>query len=162
MKSELFKILEKLSIENKTYNHEAFFTVEQAMKAASIIPAASCKNLFLKDRKNNVYLLVAIHDTRIELKKLSKYLQAPELRFADPDLLKQTLGVEPGSVTPFGLMYDTEHKVILLLDSRLFENNFISFHPLENTATTVIKSNDLIKFIEYYNNVFHIIDFKQI
>lgn len=162
IKTELFQIFENLNIENKTYYHDPLFTVDQALKVASTIAGSQCKNLFLKDSKNNLYLVVALHNTKIELKKLSKYLKAPELRFASAELLKNFLGVEPGSVTPFGLLYDREHKVIVLLDAQLFESAFIGFHPLENNATTVIKSNDLIKFIEYCNNEFQILNFNHI
>ena len=110
----LFNKLEKLNIPYKTYFHEPLFTVEQAMKVASEIPGAQCKNLFLKDSKNNVYLLVAVHDTKVPLKKVSKFIQAPELRFAQEDLLQHFLGVQPGAVTPFGLMHDHEKKVVVL------------------------------------------------
>jgi len=145
-KKDLLNIFSELAILTKTYEHEPLFTVEQALTVASHIPGAWCKNLFLKDSKNNVYLISAVHDTKIELKKMSKFIKAPELRFASSELLKQYLNVEPGSVTPFGLINDID----------------ISFHPLENTATTVIKSADLITFIKYCGNSFQVIDFSQI
>lgn len=157
---ELFEVFEKLNIENKTYFHEPLFTVEQGMP--SIIPGAHCKNLFLKDSKNNLFLVVAVHDTKIDLKKLSKILKAPQLRFANLELLKQYLSVEPGSVTPFGLIFDEENKIFVLLDSRLFDNELVSFHPLINSASTTIKSGDLIKFIEYCGNKFEKIIFNEL
>lgn len=161
-KQDLLDIFNNLAIKTETYEHEPLFTVEQALAVASHIPGAWCKNLFLKDSKNNVYLISAVHDTKIELKKLSKSIKAPELRFGSAESLKQNLNVEPGSVTPFGLINDRDHKVMVLLDSKLFEHEFISFHPLENTATTVIKPADLITFIKYCGNSLQIIDFSQI
>jgi Ala-tRNA(Pro) deacylase len=83
----------KLSIHHTTYRHEPVFIVEQALQLTATIPGASCKNLFLKDSKNRFYLVVAVHDTVINLKKLSKHIHAPELRFANADLLKHYLGV---------------------------------------------------------------------
>lgn len=160
MSDMLFKKLEKLNIPYSNYFHEPLFTLEQAMKVASEIPGAHCKNLFLKDSNNKVYLLVAVHDTKVPLKKVSKFIQAPELRFAQEDLLQHYLGVQPGAVTPFGLMHDHEKKVVVLLDARLFAAEQVSFHPLINTATTVIASHDLKKFIESCKNDYRVVDFK--
>ena len=162
MQDILFKLLQYLSIDNRTYYHEPLFTVEQALQAASLIPGVQCKNLFLKDSKNNLYLVVALHTTNIALKKLSKYIQAPELRFASADLLKEYLGVTPGSVTPFGLICDKDHKIIVLLDEALFSHDLVSFHPFENNASIVIKPYDLIKFIEYCTNACKTIHFNEL
>lgn len=158
-KALLFQKLKDLNIEYKTFEHEPLLTVEQALKAVAHIPGIWCKNLFLKDSKNNYYLIVAVHDTKIALKNLSKYLKAPELRFADSDLLNQYLGVLPGSVTPFGLINDINHKVKVILDSKVFEHDQAGFHPLENISTTVISTKDLKKFIDSCNNNYQIIDF---
>lgn len=162
----LFEKLTELGIDYKTYAHEAVFTCEQAAKAASFIPAAQCKNLFLKDDKKRLYLVVAVSDTayetNINLKGLSKHLHAPGLRFADAVLLKHHLHIEPGSVTPFGLIFDTEHKITVLLDSMLFSHQFVGFHPLKNVATTVIASQDILKFVEACGNSYLIVDFTKI
>lgn len=163
-KDNLFNRLKELNIEYKTYDHEPLFTVEQAAKATAFIPATQCKNLFLKDDNLDLYLVTAVsdikHETKINLKNLSKYLKAPKLRFADEQLLKQFLGVMPGSVTPFGLINDIESKVKVILDSTLFEYDLVGFHPLENTQTTVILAKDLKKFIESCSNLYQIIDFE--
>jgi Ala-tRNA(Pro) deacylase len=162
MSDILLNILNTLSIPHITYHHEPVFTVEQALQLASTIPGASCKNLFLKDSKNRFYLVVAVHDTVINLKKLSKYVHAPELRFANADLLKHYLGVEPGSVTPFGLIHDQDHAVTVFLDSNLFTHADVGFHPLINNATTVISSENLKKFIAACGNTYAIINFSEI
>lgn len=155
----LFEKLQDLGINYTVYEHEPLFTVEQALKVASTIPGAQCKNLFLKDSKNNFYLIVALHDTQIHLKSLSKKIQAPELRFASAELLKKYVGVEPGSVTPFGLIHDVDHKVTVLLDAKLLTHEFAGFHPLKNDATVVIATSDLIKFIENCHNRVIMVDF---
>lgn len=166
MEKLIFQKLTDLKIKHTTYEHEALFTCEQAIKIAGSIPSVQCKNLFLKDDKKNMYLIVAVsdstHETIINLKKLSQYFKAPGLRFADAELLHHYLNVTPGSVTPFGLIFDTEHKVTIILDSMLFDNTSIGFHPLRNTATTVISPQDLITFVKACNNIYTIINFKEI
>lgn len=161
MSDILFNKLQTLSIPHTTYPHEPVFTVEQALQLVSTIPGASCKNLFLKDSKNRFYLLVAVHDTMINLKKLSKNISAPELRFANADLLKHYLGVEPGSVTPFGLINDQDHAVTVLLDNNLFSHTHVGFHPLINNATTVISPENLKKFIAGCGNKYDIINLNE-
>lgn len=156
---DVFKKLQELGIAQVTYQHEPLFTVEQALRIAATIPGTQCKNLFLKDSKGRVYLVVAVHDTAINLKKLSKTVAAPELRFASADLLRHYLGVEPGSVTPFGLVHDHEHAVTVILDAHLFTQQQVCFHPLINSATTVIAPVDLQKFIDACGNRHVTIDF---
>ena len=153
-KKELYKRFAQLEIKTQLYSHEPLYTVEQAKKVALEIglPGAGCKNLFLKDSKNRLWLLVAMADTKIELKKLSKALHAPELRFANAELLKNYLGVEPGAVTPFGLISDKDHFVRVILDAALFNQELISFHPLTNDATLTITPEDLKRFIESCGN----------
>lgn len=154
MKTEkdLFHLFDQLNIETKTYGHEPLFTVEQAKKAVAHIPGGHCKNLFLKDSKKRFWLIVAQADAKVSLKKMAKDLPAPELRFAQPELLKQYLDLEPGSVTPFGLINDKEHAITVVLDQSLFDYDTLSFHPLRNTASTTIAPQDLKKFIEHLGN----------
>lgn len=164
MKTEkdLFNLLEKLDIKYTLYEHEPLFTVEQAKSIAEIVPGGQCKNLFLKDSKKNLYLIVACAETKIELKKVSKALNAPELRFADAELLLNNLGVIPGSVTPFGLINNTNHDVKVLLDKSLFNHDILGFHPLRNSATITVASNDREKFVRDCGNSFDIINFESL
>lgn len=158
-KNRVFEKLTELNIAFETYYHEALFTCQQAVAVADSIPGAQCKNLFLKDDKKQLYLVVALAETIINLKRMSQLLQAPGLRFANTQLLKEHLGVEPGSVTPFGLIFDTKHKVKVILDACLFDFNQIGFHPLTNTATTVIAANDLKMFLDASGYKYTIINF---
>ncbi len=162
MQNSVLQKLTDLGLQHTTYYHQALFTCDQAQEMAPLIPAAQCKNLFLKDNKKNLYLVVAVSKTAINLKALSKYLQAPALRFADAQLLKHHLGVEPGSVTPFGLIFDTQQSITVLLDSMLFKQEYIGFHPLENTATTVIAPQDFFIFLGSCKNNYTVIDFEKI
>lgn len=150
---DLFENLDALAIPYQTYRHSPVLTVQEAeVVCANLPPFGHCKNLFLKDRKKRVWLLVTLFDTKISLKKLAKELQAPELRFASPKLLTQYLGVTPGAVSPFGLINDVEHQVNVVLDTALFDHEQVGFHPLHNEATTLIKPADLKKFIEHLGN----------
>jgi Ala-tRNA(Pro) deacylase len=149
---KLFALLKELNIETQTIHHEPMFTCEQSQSIAHLIPAAQCKNLFLKDSKKRLWLISALQSTAINLKKIAKQIQAPELRFADAELLKAHLCVLPGSVTPFGIINDNAHNVTLVLDANLMNEKIVSFHPLENNATTCITPSDLQKFIAACGN----------
>lgn len=161
MESEkkLFELFHRLGITTKTFEHEPLFTVEQAQAVAHNLPGAQCKNLFLKDSKQQLWLIVAHADSRIDLKTVARLFNAPELRFANADLLHTHLGVVPGAVTPFGLINDQEHRIIVLLDLILFDYDLVGFHPLRNSATTVLSPHALKKFIDACGNKVHVVDF---
>lgn len=158
-RQELYDYLSRLQITIHTYEHEPLFTCEQAEKV-SYIPGGHTKNLFLKDDKSQLWLINALQATKIELKKVGKLVNAPNLRFAKPDLLMQHLGVEPGSVTPFGLINDTNNTVNVILDKALFEHELLNFHPLVNTATVTITTDDFKKFINALGKHVRVIDFE--
>ncbi len=103
--SALFELLAHRGIEAETFEHPAAMTCEDILKHS--LPAPVCKNLFLKDSRNKLWLLIALPETTVHLKTLAKRIDAPELRFAKAELLKEVLGVEPGSVTLFGIVNDT-------------------------------------------------------
>lgn len=144
---DLFARLEQLGITTRTHWHEAVFTVAQSQALCGEIAGGHSKNLFLKDKKDRLYLLVAHEDTAIDLKSLNKAIGSARLSFGRPELLQEVLGVPPGSVTPFALMNDTRHRVHVLLDEALLSHETLNFHPLTNTATTSIAKGDLLRFI---------------
>ncbi|MFH1643784.1 MAG: prolyl-tRNA synthetase associated domain-containing protein [bacterium] len=160
---QLFNFLDELKIKYQNYIHKPVFTVEQAMHLYEELPQfGQCKNLFLKDSKKNLWLVVALFDTQIRLKELSKKINAPELRFADEKLLLEFLGVTPGSVTPLGLVNDKNHVVKVILDQRLFDQEILGFHPLSNDATILITPQDLQKLINVFKNQFQILNFQEL
>lgn len=157
---QLFKFLDDLNIKYQTHSHKPVFTVDEAVDVFKEFPPfGQCKNLFLKDSKKNFWLVVALFDTQIKLKNLSKIIHAPELRFADENLLQSYLGVTAGSVTPFGLINDQNHVVNVVLDQNLFDHKTLGFHPLTNDATTFIAPDDLRKFISALGNKIQILKF---
>lgn len=157
---KLFEFFDALGIKHQTYHHNPLFTCDDVCTVE--VPAPHTKNLFLKDDKKRIWLVSALQSTKIDLKALAKKLDAKGLRFAQPELLQEYLGVEPGSVTWFALIND-EHKVVNpILDQSLFDADVTCFHPLKNDATTVIASQDLITFVEALGHSYQIIDFKHI
>ncbi|MEZ5926262.1 MAG: prolyl-tRNA synthetase associated domain-containing protein [Hyphomicrobiaceae bacterium] len=144
---ELFSVLEKLGIETRTHEHQAVFTVAESLEIERAMPGGHTKNLFLKDKKDRIFLVVALHDAAIDLKSLHRVIGADRLSFGKPELLEELLGVKPGSVTPFALINDTTGRVTVILDAPMMQQELLNYHPLENTATTAIRRDDLIRFI---------------
>ena len=111
------------------------------------LPGGHTKNLFLKDKKGGLWLVVAREDMAVDLKALSTILGAPRFSFGAPELLIATLGVPPGSVTPFALMNDRERRVRVVLDEGMLASDPLNFHPLRNDRTTSIAARDLLAFV---------------
>jgi Ala-tRNA(Pro) deacylase len=145
---ELFAFLDRLAIQHSTVRHPPLFTVEQSQALRGTIPGAHTKNLFLKDKKDALFLVTALEDASIELKSLHSRLGAKgRFSFGPADQLLETLGVEPGSVTPFGAINDTQGRVTMVLDAALMTHQTINAHPLANTMTTSISRDDLLRFL---------------
>jgi Ala-tRNA(Pro) deacylase len=145
---ELFAFLDRLNIAHTTIAHPPLFTVEQSRARRGTIPGGHTKNLFLKDKRSALYLVVALEDATIELKSLHRRLGAAgRFSFAAADLLREVLGVEPGAVTPFGALNDTAGRVSVVLDAKMMEHATLNYHPLVNSMTTSIASQGLTKFL---------------
>jgi len=146
---QLFAALNALGIAHTTVKHPPLFTVEQSRSLRGQIPGGHTKNLFLRDKKYAIYLVVALEDADIDLKGLHRLLDANgRFSFGSSDLLREVLGVEPGAVTPFGAINDTQGRVTVVLDAVMMEHETLNYHPLVNTMTTSIKRADLVKFLE--------------
>ncbi|HMK70353.1 MAG TPA: prolyl-tRNA synthetase associated domain-containing protein [Xanthobacteraceae bacterium] len=146
---DLFVYLDSLGIAHQTVRHPAVFTVEEARALRGKIAGGHTKNLFLRDKKSAVFLVVAQEDAAIELKSLHRLLGASgRFSFGSADLMRETLGVEPGSVTPFAVINDKAGRVMVVLDAAMMAHDVLNFHPLVNTATTTISREGLIKFLE--------------
>jgi len=146
---QLFAELDSLGIRFSTVKHPPLFTVEQSRTLRGQIPGGHTKNLFLRDKKYAIYLVVALEDADIDLKGLHRRLGASgRFSFGSSDLLREVLGVEPGAVTPFGAINDVEGRVVVVLDSTMMKHRTLNYHPLVNTMTTSISREDLVKFLE--------------
>jgi len=145
---ELFAALDRLGIAHTTVRHPPLFTVEQSRALRGTIAGGHTKNLFLKDKKGALYLVTALEDAAIELKSLHRRLGASgRFSFGSAELLRDTLGVEHGAVTPFGAINDRDRRVVVVLDQALMAHGTINAHPLVNIMTTSIARDDLVKFL---------------
>ncbi len=143
----LFDRLRELGIEAVTVEHAPMFTVEQSRELRGQLPGAHTQNLFLKDKNGRMVLVVAKEDTAVDLKSLASHLKFGRLSFANPTLLKKVLDIAPGSVTPFALINEGTEEVIVIVDQALLAFEEVNCHPLVNTATTRLKTADLLRFI---------------
>ena len=146
-RQQLFARLAELAIETRTMEHEAVFTVAESARLERELPGGHTKNLFLKDKKGALFLVVALGHAHIDLKSLHRTLGCDRLSFGKPELLMEVLGVPAGSVTPFALINDQARRVTVILDADMMRYEQLNFHPLENTASTNIGREDLLTFI---------------
>ena len=141
--------LRDLGIPTETVEHPAVFTVAESRSVKAAIPGAHTKNLFLKDKKGRLFLITAKDETRIDLKRAHAAIGATgRLSFGSADLLREALGVEPGSVTALAVVNDRAGRVTMILDANLMAFERINVHPLVNTMTTGLRRDDLIRFLE--------------
>ena len=157
--NELLEKLKEFGIESQTIEHEPLHTVAESQAFRGEIPGGHSKNLFLKCKKGQFWLVTALEDTKVELNKLSKLIGSGRLSFGKPDMMMEYLGVTPGSVTPFSVINDKAHKVQVILEKAMLEVSPLNFHPLINTATTSIQPKDLLHFLENTGHTPQIIDF---
>ena len=146
-RDDLFARLRALGVETVTVEHPPLFTVEQSKELRGDIPGAHTKNLFLKCKKGTLWLVVAVESTPVNLKTLHTRLGCGRLSFGNAELLREVLGVEPGSVTPFAVINDTKGLVTVVLDQALMAFDRLNFHPLVNTATSGISADGLLAFL---------------
>lgn len=146
-RQQLFARLAELGIETSTVEHEPLFTVADSSRLERELEGGHTKNLFLKDDKGALFLVVALSTTRVDLKQLAKRLGAGRFSFGKPELLQEVLGVSPGSVTAFAIVNDTSQRVRVVVDANLLHYETVNCHPLENTATTNIARDELLRFI---------------
>ncbi|MCX2725067.1 prolyl-tRNA synthetase associated domain-containing protein [Roseibium salinum] len=147
-RDDLMAFFKDLDIETTTFDHEPVFTVAQSGDLHERIPGGHTKNLFVKDKKGRLFLIVALHDAEIDLKKVHQVIGAQgRVSFGNADLLMEVLGVEPGSVTPFSLINDRDaQRVTPVFDAAMMRHDVLNYHPLKNDATTSIGADDLMKF----------------
>jgi len=146
--TDLIAFLDNLGIATHTVDHPALHTVEDSQALRGDIPGGHTKNLFVKDKKSRLFLLVLGEEASIDLKRVHEKIGAQgRVTFGGPDLLEEVWGVKPGSVTPFGAINDAAGRVTVVLDADMMRHERLNFHPLVNTSTTGLASADLIKFL---------------
>jgi Ala-tRNA(Pro) deacylase len=137
-----------LGIKADTVEHEPVFTVAESRPVKERIPGGHSKNLFVKDKKGRLFLITAEDRTTIDLKRAHEAIGASgRLSFGSAEQLREVLGVEPGSVTPFAVVNDRAGRVTTVLDANLMMHERVNFHPLANSMTTGVSRDDLIRFL---------------
>ena len=144
---DLFARLRELDIAVVTHEHPPLFTVEDSKSLRGDLPGSHHKNLFLRDKKKRSFLVVTQEDKDINLKELRHQIGANHPSFGSADRLREYLGVEPGSVTPFALINDPQQRVQVTIDQDIMAAGPLNFHPLVNTMTTAIAPDDLLRFV---------------
>jgi len=145
---KLYDVLKKLDIEFEEIEHEPLFTIEQAQLIKRNISGIGCKNLFLTDKKDNYVLCILEENKRADINQIGALVGMSHLSFADVKELQMILKLEKGSVTPFGILNDTDNRVLLVIDKEL-KGKRLLFHPNINTKTISVTYDNLIKFIKY-------------
>jgi Ala-tRNA(Pro) deacylase len=146
-RAALEALFARLGIAPQTIEHPPVHTVEEAMPYWSGLDALHTKNLFLKDARGQLWLVVLPCERRADLKAMAATLGAKKFSFASAETLESVLGVRQGAVSPLALVNDAERRVRLALDRSLVEANAVSFHPLENTATVALSGADFARFL---------------
>jgi Ala-tRNA(Pro) deacylase len=145
---QLLARLAALGIEATTHHHAPVFTVAESRALRGALPGGHCKSLFLRDREGGFWLAAMLEHRRVSVNALARALGAPRMSFASADELMRLLGVVPGAVTPFGLINDAGCRVTPVLDAAMLrEHRLLNFHPLDNSMTTAIAPEDLLRFI---------------
>ena len=156
--TELYQLLEKLEIKFEYHEHPPLATIDDAILHWKDYNSGRCKNIFLRNHKGDKhYLVILEHLRQLKIRDLEKRLRQGKLTFASDLRLKKYLGVEPGSVTPFGLINDTGKHVHLFIDDKLNEFDRLTFHPNVNTSSLVVSKSDFLKFLEFTGNSFEFI-----
>lgn len=155
----LYDLLKQLNISFEYIEHPEAPTIAIAKQYWAGHDARHCKNLFFRNHKGNQHYLVLLDcDADMDIHAIEHQLHQGKLSFASPERLMRYLGVLPGSVTPFGLINDTEHHVIVFIDKNLEQAERVSFHPCVNTASLIVKREDLIRFIDHQQNTWQWIE----
>ena len=154
--TELINLLRKENYSIDVHKHDPLFTVQDSKKLRGEIEGAHSKNLFLKNKKNEFFLLTFEEADNVDLKRISKSLELGNTSFAKEEYLDQYLKIKPGSVSTFALLNDEGGEVSFYLEQTLYESKFVNFHPLINTFTITIKTKSFIKFMIENNRKIHI------
>lgn len=155
---ELYELFEKLSVNFEYHEHPPLATIEDAIVHWKDYNAGRCKNIFFRNHKGDRhYLVILEHLQQLNIHDLERRLRQGKLSFASDQRLKKYLGLEPGSVSPFGLINDNEKHVHLFIDEKLKQSDRLAFHPNVNTATIIVSKSDFLKFLSHSGNSYEFI-----
>ena len=157
-RQKVFDWLTEHNISYSWYEHPEAPTIEIARRYWHADGSKHCKNLFFRNHKGNRHYLVVFDcDKSMAIHDLEHLLHQGKLSFASPERMERWLGLQPGSVSPFGLIHDPENHVHLFLDESLREQSSLSFHPNDNRATVVIDRAEFEKYLTLVGNTYEYI-----
>ena len=155
----VFDFLDSHQISYSWYEHPEAPTIEIARQHWHQDGSKHCKNLFFRNHKCNRHYLVCFDcEQSMAIHDLEHLLHQGKLSFASEQRMERWLGLKPGSVSPFGLINDTENHVHLFLDSKLRDYPSLSFHPNDNRATVVIELKEFLRYLEKVGNTYEFIE----
>jgi len=161
-RADLMAFLDAEGVDHQTLEHPAIFRVGEGEEIKAALPGGHTKNLFLKDAKDQLWLISALGETRIDLKRLPPVIGSARLSFGAEALMLRHLGVTPGSVTALALINDPDHQVRFVLDAALAAADPVNFHPLTNTATTALSQAGFRRFLAALGREPQIVDFSRV
>ncbi len=157
--NRIIELLSELKIDFLRFDHPAVFRCEESSRLCPPMPGAHTKQLLMKGKRNDTYVLaIVMHDKRVDTKTLAKHVGEPSFSFASAEDLLRLLGVTPGSVTPFGLIYDTQTIIKVIVDRDAWNIGKFCFHPLVNTATFIIDQQGFEKFLTHTGHTFEVME----
>jgi Ala-tRNA(Pro) deacylase len=157
---QIYHTLKDLNIQYQQHSHPAVYTSAEAAEYYKDFPGAKVKSLFLRNRKGTQHYLVVLTDQKqADLKLLSKILGESQVGFASPERLWKYLQVKPGSVSPLGLVFDTEKHVKVVLDEAIMEHDLINVHPNLNTETITMPVVDLKRYLDHTGQAYQTLPF---
>ncbi len=157
---DLYALFGQLDVPFRVHAHPPLHTVEESRHLRGQIPGAHCKSLFLKDRKERLFLVVCLEHRRLNMKWLQGVLGCARLSFGRPEQLHRVLGVLPGAVTPFALINDREaRRVRVGLDAEMMRSELLNYHPLHNEATITLAREDFERFLAHCGHRTVMVDF---
>lgn len=159
-RATLFAFLDAHGIAHRTLEHPPVFRVGEGDEFKAALPGGHSKNLFLKDTKGQLWLVSALQQTTVDLKALPRAIGSARLSFGSPELMRDTLGVSPGSVTAYALINDRDRRVRFVLDAALLRTDPVNFHPLSNDATTAVSRDGLLAFLAALGVAPLVVDFE--
>lgn len=158
--NHVIQYLSQNNIDFKLHEHPAVYTCEEAELYCGAIPGLSCKNLFLVDKKSQRYFLVIVPAyLKTDLKKLSALSGVARLSFASSDILQEKLGVQPGSVSPFGLINPESNNVEVYIHTEVYNADIVSFHPNRNTASLELTRDMFRAYLDSIEHTVSVIEF---
>jgi Ala-tRNA(Pro) deacylase len=155
---DLIATLDAMDVAYTIHHHEPVFTVEESEYLEKTIPGTHCRNMFLRDKKKNMFLVTLANETLVDLKKLPDVLDCGRISFGSSERLWDNLGIRPGSVNPFCIVNDKDGAVRIILDKYMMEQESINVHPMDNAMTIGLAPLDLTRFIETTNHECEIVD----